>query len=506
MKTTPSFTISLLGTALLTLGIPAISSADPGTVSAVCGQASGTRFNLEPRTNAVSQGDSSVDFLYGRVSAGVDLVVGSTGDARGDRPTGAFTSKHAGYYVSRDADCGPEFEGGLPAFTDPAFPAPLFMNRSPKVVADPARDAVFMAGVASESETFTFSLAIARSSAATLMNPTSCPAGTHTETQAATCWPTKKLVGGAHITQGMDLAVDERPGATGGTVYLTGDQTVDYDSAIVLVACRGDLSACSPKVILARSQFGLHAPNVAVRPDGRVSVTWQKNTFDSTHEIWYRSCAAAAPPAALLCKAPVMVANKTQLPNGGLGARHANRNDTNGTETYVVWARCKTPNLPGAAYHCPDVDLVMSTSSNDGATWSATSCVDCSFQQQFLSDVGVDRSRNVINIAYYSSVDDVTFQSRLKVKMAHLNPGAATPDTISDIHSITTMDTDPGANPTCGSFCSTASTDYIGVSARGSGVDGGSRTYIHYQFHNVAGIYNGIALPEPNNHLSRVDY
>src|SRR5438067_1744287 len=84
----------------------------------------GTRFNLEPRTNAQPQNTESVDFLPNRVSPGVDLVVGAAND---HRPSpGGFDA----YYVHRQgSNCGVDFEGALSTSAI-----------NPTVVADPARD------------------------------------------------------------------------------------------------------------------------------------------------------------------------------------------------------------------------------------------------------------------------------------------------------------------------------------------------------------------------------
>lgn len=85
-----------------------MTTAALGSVSAVCGTTSGTRFNLEPRANASPQHTQTVDLLR---TAGVDLVVGGSTDLR---DVATFGASLTGYYVSRDADCAAEFEGRLP--------------------------------------------------------------------------------------------------------------------------------------------------------------------------------------------------------------------------------------------------------------------------------------------------------------------------------------------------------------------------------------------------------
>jgi hypothetical protein len=142
----------------------AIQPQDAGTVSSVCGTSSGTRFNLEPRTDAGFQHTESVDFLRNRVAAGVDLIVGGARDSRG-----LGFNLGGGYYVNRDADCAPEFEGGLPAIS---ANQPL---ESPVVAADPARQAFFIVSSMVDSDTEEGTIGLFRSPAATLLKSHGLP-------------------------------------------------------------------------------------------------------------------------------------------------------------------------------------------------------------------------------------------------------------------------------------------------------------------------------------------
>jgi hypothetical protein len=183
--------------------------------------------------------------------------------------------------------------------------------------------------------------------------------------------------------------------------------------------------------------------------------------------------------------------------------KHDHRMDANGTETYVVWERCKVALLFERL--CPDADVVLKASSNDGATWSPLTCLGCGAQDQFFPAIRTDRSRQIVNIAYYSSGSDSTFQRRVRVLLAHINPGASTPDPVTDHHTITTL-----LNDLSGDFLAMEHRSgighSIGVAARGTGVDGQSRAYVHYTYNNIQGVYNGQRVPDPNNHLSRFDY
>src|SRR5438477_13201610 len=81
-----------------------------GADTSVCGAATGARFNLEPRVQALPQNQTSVDFLPGAGVGGADLVVGGandwrtltsgTGGAPDFRGIFGFTSQ-SGFYVHR---------------------------------------------------------------------------------------------------------------------------------------------------------------------------------------------------------------------------------------------------------------------------------------------------------------------------------------------------------------------------------------------------------------------
>src|SRR5439155_413435 len=115
-------------------------------------------------------------------------------------------------------------------------------------------------------------------------------------------------------------------------------------------------------------------------------------------EIKYVRCTPGGAPSTPSCAPAVLVHNETQpLPFGGfLGAqdfriatypKHDHRVDANGTETYVVWDRCKVPLLAiGLVGTCPDADVVMKGSNNNGVTWlpAVPAVVNTSAQDQFF--------------------------------------------------------------------------------------------------------------------------
>jgi hypothetical protein len=208
----------------------------------------GTRFNLEPRTSPLPQNTESVDFLLNRVSPGVDLVVGAANDQR--TSLGGFDA----YYVHRQgSNCATDFEGTLStAAIDPT------------VVADPARDAFFMADLfLSLSQV----MEVARTTAADLLSPTACPGGTQLNGSNPNCWP---VVGTADFTNPAisqaalldpHIAVDPRTSGTGaGDVYVVAQyENVTNFPAVAsaqIIACKNLTLTCgSPAVVSSTDTF-----------------------------------------------------------------------------------------------------------------------------------------------------------------------------------------------------------------------------------------------------------
>ena len=508
-----------------------------GTVSPDCGTASGTRFNLEPRTDPVPQNETAVDFLPGSGLSGGDLVVGGANDFRlltsGTGTPGDFRgvfgmSNQTGYYVHRNGaasnPCSADFEGGFPSLKNPDNNATLVGVGDPAVVADTAHQVFFFADERAEiNEGFGSAIAVFRTTAATLNGSTSCPDGTHSEAAARLCWPTSILLDIGTIFTTLDirpnLALDERADGSGigaGDLYVSGARASAY--SVFIAVCRNDLSACSSSVKISGSDIADN-PHIAIRPDGGITATYTASTSTGLDIKWV-TCTPNGAPNAPTCAAATRITTESQIlpynPFGGgpgLGAaqfvirtfpKHTHRQDANGTETYVVWDRCKVSTsvvYPGVTFTnvCADADLKMAASNNNGQTWTVAA-LDIGAQDQFQPWIGTDTATNIVNIVYYSTQSDA-LQHRSKVLLRQILPGTSTPDPAGPAQTITTVGLDPAADPFLqGIYIG----DYIGVSARAG--SGGSRAYIHYTHSAVAGTYNGAKDPEQNNHLSRFDY
>jgi hypothetical protein len=296
---------------------------------------------------------------------------------------------------------------------------------------------------------------------------------------------------------------------------------------IFVAACKNDLSVCSSGTIVSGADFNTEASHVRVRPDvatklnGSVTITYTNSSegpppdFAPIYDIKYVTCTPAGAPAAPTCSSPTIIKSETQpisprgggLGNGSLATtgftfatfpKHDHRQDQNGVETYVVWDRCKVGLIAGGGI-CPDADVALAASNNNGQTWTFGK-VDTKAGDQYFPWIVTDVFTNIINVAYYSTTGD-SMNHRAKVVLAQISPGPATPDPVSKVQTLTTT----GMEPSADFFLrDTFIGNRIGVSARGTSI--GSRAYVHYMHNAVNGIYNGASAPEQNNHMSEFSY
>src|SRR5437868_4940737 len=180
-------------------------------------------------------------------------------------------------------------------------------------------------------------------------------------------------------------------------------------------------------------EFGFVDAHVQVRPGGYVIVTYVELIGPPSNTIHFVICKPNGAPNAPVCGPPKVVANETQalgpsISGGSLSglnlpvftaARHANRLDAgNSVTTFVVWDRCQTTfqNTPGFFSTCLNAQVVMSTSSDSGTTWSAPIPVNSSPGHQFFPWISTDASTGTINIAYYNTAADF-LQKRVVVSL-----------------------------------------------------------------------------------------
>lgn len=501
------------------------ASTAQAPASVPCTGNSGARFNLEPRGNAVPQNQSTADFLPNGVGPGDDLIVQAANDWRGNlvnKPH--WDGSVSGYYVHRSttSDCSVQFEGGLPSITVQGS-AQMGIG-GVAVAADPERDAIFVVdqrfGSISGEGLF-------RASASTLLNPAKCANGTHSEAQAVSCWTVTPPAfifsqpGAALGGVQPSLAVDERATGAGkgaGDVYVVGSDTPIFQpSTIALVTCTNSLNCGNTAGIpISGSDASVAYPYVRVRTDGVITVSYINTNSNGTADIKFVTCTPAGAPKAPVCSAPHLVQHLAQpiAPNVGVSQdmvninliaftypKHANRAESGGKSTsFLVYDDCRHPfvqsNPPFT--ECLGAQVMMTTSTDEGKTWSTPVSVDTATGHHFYPAITTDPSTGIVNMAYYSTQGD-KFNHEVRVFRNQINPGGTkvgTPTMVTTI--LDPIDGDPDG---LGGLQTDA---YMGAVARGTGVSGRSQLYISFDSTVEPGTYEGRPAPELNNSIIQV--
>jgi hypothetical protein len=487
----------------------------------------GARFNLEPRAGAVPQQNAAADFILNGAGQGDDLIVQSANDWRGAFASATWDNSLSGYYVHRAAiaDCSVQFEGGLPSITYQGG-AVLGVGDA-AVVADPTRRAFFMADMRFGP---TAGIGLFRASAANLLNPANCPAGTHQETQAASCWTQTPPVLVNPVTQPyfnseFNLAVDERAsGAGAGDLYIAANTYITSANAdyVVVMACTNATLSCSPMVTLSTSGT---LPDVHVRQDGVITVSYLGFAENGAPEpIGFVRCTPAGAPNPPVCGTPTTVTTiprplptdsqfELTTPIKGIDnfvvstyPKHASRLESNGSfTTFLVYDDCRVPYTPPPPPTpqptlCLNTEVNMTVSSDGGQTWSTPASVDTAAGHHFYSSIAADESTGTVSVVYYSTEGN-EFHHRVRVLLNQAAPGSTTlgpPQQLTT--SLVPMDIAPGGlNTDMDDF-------HMGAIARGTGTKGQSHLYTSFNQTIVNGTYNGQPLPDKNNHISLTVY
>jgi hypothetical protein len=183
--------------------------------------------------------------------------------------------------------------------------------------------------------------------------------------------------------------------------------------------------------------------------------------------------------------------------------KHANRAEPGGKFTnFVVYDDCKNPFVQGNPPFtvCLNAEVVMSTSNDNGKSWSTPVSVDTATGHHFYPAITTDPTTGIVNIAYYSTEGD-RFNHEVRVFRNQINPGGTSMGTRQAVTKI--LDPIDGDPDSLGALQTDA---YMGAVARGTTVSGKSRLYISFDSTAVMGTYEGRSVPELNNSIIQVSF
>jgi len=501
------------------------NSQPASATTAPCSMTTGTRFNLEPRANAVVQNAPAVDFLPNRLGSGADLIVETANDFRGVMSGKAWDQSISGYYVHRSttADCSVQFEGGLPAIQ---FQGNSMLGIGGAVVAaDPARDTVFVADARNSSSNLQLTgIGIFRASASTLLDSKACPGGTHLEAQAESCWTATApvLVGAVNSIDfnagNPTLAVDERSSGSGngaGDVYVIFSGN---NFSTLIAACTNSLH-CGKGVQIPGTDNGAGGIDMHVRRDGAITISYLSRANQGGSTINFVTCTPGGAPKPPVCGTPhagptiaiplpiLHNSNFDTLANINVSAvttlKHASRAESGGKFTaFLVYNDCKVtftdPSIQNAPTWCLTADVKVTFSADDGVTWSTPASVDTASGHHLMPTVTTDASTGIVNIVYYSTEGD-RFNHEVRVLLNQIKPGGTTVGPAQSITSVFDAIDDFAPSNTGAAFFGDT---VVGASARGNGTSGQTRLYTSFDSTAANGIYKGKPLRELNNAIS----
>jgi hypothetical protein len=511
---------SLIVTVLLgLLSLQTLANAQQPNTSPCTGP-NGSRFNLEPRPNAVVQAAQSVAFLPNGAAQHDDLVLATATDMRG-----ISAGSNDVFYVQRSSsNCKPDLEGELPIISNNTD-KDWVPNGTPVAVADPASKAFFIADIRFGVFTDDSGVGIMRTTATQLLNKTTCPDGTQ-HNGSAGCFTAASVFNIVPLNTFLSspqIAVDQRMKGTGaGDVYtvVTQDDHVSQKVILSLMACTNTTLNCSNSIAINGKDLQPDFSSVQVLADGRITIAYRNTTFPGINpeDIKFVTCKPNGAPATPTCGKPVLVAHeKTPDFDSFVGVTvldapypiHTNRLEKDGktVTTFIVYDRCEVPVLQfpvSIAGFCPKTDVAITSSSDGGKTWSPVTSVTKSKGQQFFGTIATDASTGTVSLAYYSTENDPVRQELVQVFLAQIAPGTTT---VGKPQLLTSAFADPQAEPpTFVLFQPNALGDRLGLTAAGTGAAGQSHAYVTFTWNSVFGTYNGVPSVDTNNHLSAFQY
>lgn len=498
----------------------------PGISVTGCGTASGTRMNLEPAANAVTQKEVSVDFLLNELGSGSDLVVEHGTDNRGQ--LGTFDSVTA-IYVHRDGTVGcyggTDFEMANPPIPNPFQSTDLLEGTGgARVLADanPAQKQFIFADLRMDG--LTSGVGLRRIPTTNFKTVGTCPAGTLNLAQEKTCAGSTAVIVDASLDDMADsvyIAQDQRTTGTGaGDIYVVNASFGRFGSVIHLTACKETFASnadCSTPMIVSGIQNQTQFPSIAVVQGGPnagiVTLTYGSNTNSG----YFVTCTPHGAPMPPTCSAPSLI--KTD-PNAILSFEGISNNsgavmntwpvvvdrtDAAGQTTFVVWSNCKVPPFTSPfSGACPDADVALAFTTNlTTPSWTFRQVLT-SASHEIMPALAYDTGQNIVSIAEFRTTADL-YKNRVVVYMNQILPGTTT--LTSPSTAITTSyDSIEGDGYFTAFSSANPLGDYIGLAAHGGTGIGSSRVYVGFTNNSRQGTYSGISNTQADNNVARATY
>lgn len=486
-----------------------------------CGTLTGTRMNLEPATNAVTQKAPSVDFFLNELGSGEDLVVEHGTDNRGE--FGIFDSLTA-VYVHRDGtvSCygGTDFEMANPPIQNPFSNADLLPGvGGARVVADPSSRRQFIVADL-RMDSLTSGVGLRRIPVTNLETVGTCPAGTLNQTQEKTCAGSLAIIVDASLDDMADSASvvqDPRTSGTGaGDVYVVNTSFGRFGSVIHLTVCKATFASnadCSTPMIVSGIQNQTQFPSIAVIGGGPNAGSITITYIDTPQNIEFVSCTPKGAPAQPTCTQPSLIysdpnmissfASLSDNPSVEINTWPviADRTDSNGQTMFVAWSDCKISPYLFPTTACPNaINRLASATNLAKPSWALGYVVGATYHE-FMPAIAYDAGQNIVTVAYYATGTDA-YKNRVIVLARQILPGTISP--CCAFYFTGTYDSIEGD----GNFAGFGNPlgDYIGLAAHGGLAMGSSRAYAGFTSNVRLGSYSGVTNTQADNNISRATY
>jgi hypothetical protein len=460
----------------------AVPRATPGTAA---GPLAADVFNRD--TVGLPQNEESVTVCG-------QTVLGGTNDFRGLLLT-PEQEPATGWHLSSDGGRTVRNEGLLPPVT--------VTGRLVRTVGDPVDVAgqgcsLYASSVAVNPDERIDAIVAYRSRPDTLA---SCPGGT----DAAACWPTRRVVAAAALPHFLDkewMAVG-RSGQAGEVVWVSFTDFIldpitdrELSSTIKAVRCDPTLTACTDPILVSGSDQRTQFSDVTVGPDGRTYLSWVE--FQGSPETGFSMVLKlrVAPPGSTRFGLTRIVATEPKpmvafLHANAFRARTIPQNDVKlvhgHPHVFVVWEGCRT-SIFGV---CEEPRINLARSTDLGVSWRRT--VLSVGGDNYFPTISEDRGGAALAVAWYTNRHDRRFHSRQDVELASVNP---TSGAVVNRQRLTPVSNETEADVVLhGLFIG----DYFQVFARRS------VAYVHYNanYRHVRVLGQGIPVRQQDNYLTK---